>query len=107
MNTPKDLQGLLIQLRGNEKLKGVCNTSALNAGLDPQQIREDIMWRRLFKIFGAKVVITTDMGGEERVRFAFKHPNGGYRCRKIHGFLRMKEDGTFYKDCYVDSWEWV
>ena len=67
------------------------------------------MWRKLFKVFGAKVVVTTDYDGEMRWRFAFKDPRGGYRARAIIGWVVLNEDGTCTTEAhlYVKRWQAV
>ena len=67
------------------------------------------MWRKLFKPFGARVVVTTDHDGEMRWRFAFKDPRGGYRCRAISGWVRLLDDGTVKTlgHSYVVEWQKV
>lgn len=64
------------------------------------------MWRKLFRIFGMKVVVTTDHDGEMRWRFAFTDPRGGYRCRAIMGWVRLNDDGTCSTKAhsYVSFW---
>ena len=67
------------------------------------------MWRKLFKRFGARVVVTTDHDGEMRWRFAFKNPRGGYRARSICGWVDLNEDGTCNTagNSYVERWQAV
>ena len=67
------------------------------------------MWRKLFKIFGAKVVVTTDFDGETRWRFVFKDSKGDYRVRGIACWVRLLEDGTVERwphggSHYVRKW---
>lgn len=62
------------------------------------------MWRLILKhLFKMKVIITTDHDGEERWRFAFRDPLGGYRCKSIARWVKMYKDGTC-DDGYVQSW---
>lgn len=62
------------------------------------------MWRLIFKhLFKSKVVVTTDYDGEMRWRLAFRDPRGGYRCKRIRGWIGLYEDGTC-EESYVKRW---
>ncbi|NYV67618.1 hypothetical protein HYI36_20270 [Bacillus sp. Gen3] len=55
------------------------------------------MWRKLFKPFGARVVVTVDFDGEVRYRFATFTPDGvivrGIGIRRI---LKLNGSGSGY-----------
>ncbi len=63
-----------------------------------------INWRKLFKIFGARVAVTRDFDGDIRYRFIYKDPFGGLRCRKVYGFIHLNDDGTC-SNGYVEKWK--
>lgn len=69
------------------------------------------MWRKWFKIFGAKVVQTMDMDGDVRYRFAYKNEFGGFKARRIWGWAKLNDDGTCSllngNSCYVKRWTYV
>lgn len=65
-----------------------------------------LMWRKLFKIFGARVVATQDFDGAIRYRFIKKTPFG-IRCNSM---LRdcsviLNEDGSCSGKSYVHYWK--
>lgn len=65
------------------------------------------MWRRLFRIFGAKIVATEDCDGEVRIRFVYSTPYGP-KCRAIcysDGLcVTLNSDGTCSGKSYVERW---
>jgi hypothetical protein len=65
------------------------------------------MWRKLFKIFGAKVVATQDHDGAIRYRFASKDSWGDLRCSAIIDFdnsVVLNKDGSCSGKSYVTKW---
>ena len=67
------------------------------------------MWRKLFKWFGMKVVITQDCDKQTRYRFAFRDPREGWRARAIMGWVHLDKDGTCNTPAhnYVKKWKWA
>lgn len=62
------------------------------------------MWRKIFKIFGARVVMTIDMDGEIRFRFATETP-AGLTCRSIYERnVICNADGSTSGCGYVRRW---
>jgi len=65
------------------------------------------MWRVLFKVFGARVVMTADIDGEIRYRFAIMTPFG-LMCRSImNRDVICNEDGSTSGCGYVSRWREV
>jgi len=70
------------------------------------------MWRKLFKVFGAKVVETTDYAfgvcGDKRYRFA-RTVDGKMYCSGILGGneILLNDDGTCSGLSYVNSWKLI
>lgn len=65
------------------------------------------MWRILLKVFGFKVVETTDFDGEVRYRIAFKYGEKGlFQAKSIYGPMLLLPDGTTSKT-YVKKWKFV
>jgi hypothetical protein len=62
------------------------------------------MWRKLFKIFGAKVVILYHHDGDIHLRFAKSIGDGRYICTVICDKAILFPDGTVTKS-YINKWE--
>lgn len=65
------------------------------------------MWRRLFKPFGADVVMTVDYDGEVRIRFAKYIGNGRYMCKGIYSPLLLCPGGRVEGRTYVKTWFFI
>jgi len=65
------------------------------------------MWRKLFKTFGAIVVITEDFDGEVRYRFAKLTPFGRLTCKAYLRIVTLNKDGTCSGVSYVKHWMYV
>ncbi len=66
------------------------------------------MWRKIFKLFGFKVVVTCDFDGEVRYRFAKSTPFGMRACAILPAWeLILNEDGTCSGKDYVKKWKLV
>jgi hypothetical protein len=67
------------------------------------------MWRKIFKLFGARVCATEDHDGEVRYRFVRSSPFGKKVCRPIgiSGWVTLNEDGTCSGKSYVKRWKEV
>lgn len=63
------------------------------------------MWRKLFKIFGARVVVTVDFDGEIRYRFA-QFTSGGIVVTQIANKVMLPLDGkcTLKPGVYIKEW---
>lgn len=68
-------------------------------------IKEIEMWRKLFKIFGARVCATQDFDGEVRYRFIKWSVFGERRCRAIVGWVTLNGNGTCSGKSYIRTWK--
>jgi len=69
------------------------------------------MWRKLFKIFGFEIVMTTDFDGDIRYRFAIRYKNK-LICKAISRKIILNPDGSITDPkgeiCrYVKCWKYI